>query len=134
MYVVDFMVVNKQSAYNAIIWTSILNAIKAMVSIYHLAMKFPVDCSVEVIKGDQTSIWEYYTLATKSNQKAKAISIVYQIDNLDLLAREVTKMLSELDPCDNGERKAGPVEDLEEVALDLSQPEKVVQIGTGLPK
>ena len=81
-------------------------------------MKFPVDGSVEVVKGDQMSAWKWSALATKSDQKAKVISVVYQINNLDLLAWDVTEMLSAIDPWENGKRKVRPIDDLEEIVLD----------------
>ena len=40
-HMVDFLVVDKPSAYNIILGRPTLNAVKAMVSTYHLAMKFP---------------------------------------------------------------------------------------------
>ena len=38
---VDFLLVDQPSTYNAIIGRPILNALRAVVSTYHLAMKFP---------------------------------------------------------------------------------------------
>ena len=42
-------------------------------------------------------------------------------------------MLSELNPWENRDQKARPIKDLEEVVLDLTQLDKVVQIATRLP-
>lgn len=42
-------------------------------------------------------------VAIKAYQKAQAISIIYWIDDIDLLDRDVTKMLSELDSRENDE-------------------------------
>ena len=38
--------------------------------------------------------------------------------------------MREFDPQDNDDQKVGLVKDLEKVALDPSQPEKVVQVGS----
>lgn len=81
-------------------------------------MKFQVKGRVGVIKGDQVSAHECYALATKSDQKAKAILIIYQINDIGPPDREVTKMLSDLDPNENNEQRARLVEDLQEVVLD----------------
>ena len=64
-HIVDFMVVDKRSTYNVIIGKPTLNAIRTVVSTYHLAMKFPVNSGVEVVRGDH-SARECYTLATKA--------------------------------------------------------------------
>ena len=80
-------------------------------------MKFQVKGRVGVIKGDQVSAHECYALATKY-QKEKAILIIYQINDIGPPDREVTKMLSDLDPNENNEQRARLVEDLQEVVLD----------------
>ena len=50
---VDFLLVNQPSAYSAIIGQPTLNALHAIISTYHLAMKFPVGILVGEVKGDQ---------------------------------------------------------------------------------
>ena len=97
---------------------------RVVVSTYHLALKFLVNGRVGIVRGDQTFARECYVLATKAEQKAKVILVVYQIDDLNLPTQEILKILSELDSRDNGESNTGLVEDLEEVALDLLKPEK----------
>ncbi|XP_059441933.1 uncharacterized protein LOC132174265 [Corylus avellana] len=49
----DFIVVNKPSAYNAIIDRPTLNALRAIASTFHLAMKFPTDSGIGVVRGSQ---------------------------------------------------------------------------------
>ena len=50
---VDFLVVDQPSAYNAIISIPTLNALRVVVSIYHLTMKFPTGDQVGEVRGDQ---------------------------------------------------------------------------------
>ena len=50
---VDFLLVNQPSAYNTIIGRPTLNALQAVASTYHLAMKFPVGDLVGEVRGDQ---------------------------------------------------------------------------------
>ena len=50
---VDFLLVNQPSTYNAIIGRPTLNALRAVVSTYHLAMKFPIEDLVGKVRGDQ---------------------------------------------------------------------------------
>lgn len=49
---VDFLLVNFPSAYNAIIGRQILNKLKAIPSIYHLKMKFSTDNRIGEVKCD----------------------------------------------------------------------------------
>lgn len=50
---VKFIVVNKPSVYNIILKRLTLNAIKVVMSIYHLVMKFSTPTEVETFKGSQ---------------------------------------------------------------------------------
>ena len=50
---VDFLLVDQPSAYNAIIGRSTLNALRAVISTYHLAIKFPIEDLVGEVKGNQ---------------------------------------------------------------------------------
>ncbi|XP_022853969.1 uncharacterized protein LOC111375383 [Olea europaea var. sylvestris] len=50
-----FQVVRVSMAYNAILGRPLLNKIKAIVSTFHLAMKFPTSNGVGIVRGDQTA-------------------------------------------------------------------------------
>lgn len=50
---VDFLVVDRPSAYNAIVGRPTLNKLRAMTSTHHLKMKFPTDDGVKEVRGDQ---------------------------------------------------------------------------------
>ncbi|GMN61908.1 hypothetical protein TIFTF001_030985 [Ficus carica] len=49
---VEFIVVDRSSVYNVILGKPTLNALKAVVSTYHLAMKFPAGGGVGVFRGN----------------------------------------------------------------------------------
>ena len=50
---VQFIVVDRPSVYNIILGRPTLNVLKAIVSTYHLAMKFPIGSRVSVFRGNQ---------------------------------------------------------------------------------
>ncbi|XP_010268095.1 PREDICTED: uncharacterized protein LOC104605154 [Nelumbo nucifera] len=54
-----FLVVTTPSPYNAIIGLPITHVLRAIVSTYYLAMKFPTDYGVWVIRGDQLESRKY---------------------------------------------------------------------------
>jgi hypothetical protein len=49
---VKFLIVDRVSAYNAIIGRTALNDLKAVISTPHLSIKFPTEEGVGVVKGD----------------------------------------------------------------------------------
>ncbi|XP_038701827.1 uncharacterized protein LOC119998550 [Tripterygium wilfordii] len=53
MHMIDLLVVDVQSPYNAIIGRPLLHKVRAVVSTYHLRMKFPASNGVGEVKRDQ---------------------------------------------------------------------------------
>ncbi|KAK2996907.1 hypothetical protein RJ639_025764 [Escallonia herrerae] len=105
----DFVVVKIPSAYNAILGRPALNRLQAIVSTYHLKMKFPTEHGIGEVKGDQTTARQCYVTSCRSKNKEALI-----IEDL----REDTKM-----------QRGEPVEDLvsiersfEELKTHLSSP------------
>ena len=62
---VDFLVVDRLSAYNAIISRPGLNQLRAATSTYHLMMKFPTEERVGKVKGDQLVAKRCYNISMK---------------------------------------------------------------------
>ncbi|KAK3017191.1 hypothetical protein RJ639_007842 [Escallonia herrerae] len=54
-FMLNFVVVKVPSAYNAILGRPALNQLQAVVSTYHLKMKFPTEHGIREVKGDQTT-------------------------------------------------------------------------------
>ena len=50
---VDFLVIDQPSAFNAVLGRLFLKALKAITSIYHLLMKFPTPNGVGQVRGNQ---------------------------------------------------------------------------------
>ncbi|KAK2998191.1 hypothetical protein RJ639_023764 [Escallonia herrerae] len=108
-FMLDFVVVKVPSAYNAILGRPALNRLQAVVSTYHLKMKFPTEHGIGEVKGDQTTARQCYVTSCRSKNKEALI-----IEDL----REDTKM-----------QRGEPVEDLtsieksfEELKTHLSSP------------
>jgi hypothetical protein len=64
-----FLIVDRVSAYNAIIGRTALNDLKAVTSTPHLNMKFPTEEGVRVVKGDQKEARRYYNLSLKDTPR-----------------------------------------------------------------
>ncbi|GMN33966.1 hypothetical protein TIFTF001_044856, partial [Ficus carica] len=90
---VNFLVVNRPSVYNAIIGRPTLNAMRAVTSTYHLMMKFPTENGIEVVVGRQKEARICYVNATNGESSAKGKEIP-QCENLeaDGLARLASGM------------------------------------------
>ena len=61
----EFLVVDRPSVYNIILGRSTLNALKAVVSTYHLAMKFLIPIDVGIFRGNQEGARKCYMEAVK---------------------------------------------------------------------
>ena len=53
---VNFLVVDCSFSYNTIIGRPTLNSWKAVTSIYHLSVKFPIEYGVGQVQGDQLAV------------------------------------------------------------------------------
>ncbi|XP_059436327.1 uncharacterized protein LOC132169285 [Corylus avellana] len=107
---VDFLVIDRPSTYNAIIGRPSLNKLKAVTSTYHLMMKFPTEEGVGEVKGDQAAARKCYNISLKKSDLATLTVGVVGSRSQDPL-------------------KGEPVEPLEDVELGEG---KVVKVGTQL--
>jgi ribonuclease HI len=110
----DFLVVDRPSAYNAIIGRPTLNKLMAVTSTYHLKMKFPTSHGVGVVRGDQKEARQCYNLTLKEPQARETLPVYYGIREEGTIQR------------------AEPNEDLVEVAI--GGPDRTVKIGSQLPE
>jgi hypothetical protein len=105
---VNFLVIDRPSAYNAIVSRPALNKLKAATSTYHLMMKFPTEEGVGVVRGDQLAARKCYNTSMKKVSDSTTLTVA--------LVHEV---------------KGEPAEPLEEVSIGEG---RVLQIGTCLDK
>uniref|UniRef100_A0A2N9HBH7 Retrotransposon gag domain-containing protein n=1 Tax=Fagus sylvatica TaxID=28930 RepID=A0A2N9HBH7_FAGSY len=107
--IIDFLVVNCPSAYNAIIERPTLNRLRAMTSTYHLLLKFPTEHKIGEVRGDQVAARECYLASLGSEGQNQTMAI------------EEQKILVESS------------EELDTIVLEDGQPEKTTKIGSNLP-
>ncbi|KAK3043614.1 hypothetical protein RJ639_001676 [Escallonia herrerae] len=70
-FMLDFVVVKVPSAYNAILGRPALNQLQAVVSTYHLKMKFPTKHGIGEVKGDQTIARQCYVTSCRPKKAKK---------------------------------------------------------------
>ena len=107
--------VKAPSAYNAILGRPGLNALRAVVSTYHLKSKFPTNQGIGEVRGDQALARHCYNIALQRSDQSGPCSV----DGLD--ARD-----------DLTEERGDPIEDLVLVPLNDRNAEHVVMIGSNL--
>ncbi|RRT32937.1 hypothetical protein B296_00054812 [Ensete ventricosum] len=112
---VSFMVVKLPSAYNAIIGHPTLNRLKAVVSAYHQLLKFLTRAEVGKVRSGPRVSRQCYLTATTLSKKSKVQSATVVPQNLEDSAR---------DP--------HPTEQVLEVPLDPSRPDKLVKVESEL--
>ncbi|KAK3000374.1 hypothetical protein RJ639_020438 [Escallonia herrerae] len=113
-FMLDFVVVKVPSTYNAILGRPSLNQLQAVVSTYHLKMKFPTEHGIGKVKEDQTTARQCYVTSCQSKNKEALI-----IEDL----REDSKM-----------QRGEPVEDLISIKVHPREENKIVRIGFNLNK
>ena len=103
---VTFLVVDYSSAYNTILGRPTLNLWKAVISTYHLMIKFPTDYEVGELRGNQVATYKCY------------VAMMEMDDHLQAMTIEEHRTTTEL------------VEKLKEVFLDDSNHKRTTKIGT----
>ena len=63
-----------------------MNAIRAIVSTYHLVMKFPVRDLVGEVRGDQAESQQCYTMSTRVAEKHKMVNTIFHLEDVETLS------------------------------------------------
>jgi hypothetical protein len=94
---IDFIIVNKPSVYHAIIGRLVLNVLRAVVSTPHLAMKFPMELGIGVVRGSQEVVRFYYNTTLKEPQVKETLTVAMEVRDEDKLCQgEPAEELEEL--------------------------------------
>ena len=84
---------DRPSVYNVILGRPTVNALKAVVSMYHLAPKFPTPSGVGVFRGNQEWARKCYLEAVnKVCHKAPAptvVTTIFKVDEVDAPSKEI---------------------------------------------
>ncbi|XP_013739277.2 uncharacterized protein LOC106442094 [Brassica napus] len=108
---VKFSVIRAKALYNAILGTPWLHSMKAVPSTYHQCVKFPgKDGKTQTIRGDQQAARELLIATVKMQQQAS-------------LVNSINKPLHKIYP---------QKEEVREVAIDESDPTKIIRVGVYL--
>ncbi|XP_048596410.1 uncharacterized protein LOC106364989 [Brassica napus] len=108
---VKFSVICAKAPYNAILGTPWLHSMKAVPSTYHQCVKFPgKDGKTQTIRGDQQAARELLIATVKMQQQASLVNFV-------------SKPLHKIYP---------QKEEVREVAIDESDPTKIIRVGVYL--
>ena len=97
---VDFLLVGQPFTDNAIIGRPTLNALRAVVSTYHLVIKFLVGDLFGEVRGDQVESRQCYAMSTKVVEKHKMVNIVFHLEDVETphALSSISHTLEELDP------------------------------------
>lgn len=117
---VDFLVVNAEIAYNAILGRRFLQEVQGVVSLPHLMMKFPVEDKVGIVRGNKKVACECYLTSVR------AIHMISEIRE-EAFERQPEDKKEK----DTEKRKSEPAEDLRPIQI-WENPEEVTYIGKSL--
>ncbi|KAL0427159.1 UNVERIFIED_CONTAM: hypothetical protein Slati_2890700 [Sesamum latifolium] len=123
-----FLVVDVPSAYNVILGRPTLNTFQAVVSTYHMKIKFPTPGGVGEVQGDPLQSRECYVEAVRKGQKRNVDDVLAQFP-----PGKKGKTLEEKD-LEGAETpaKVQPVEELLNIEIMPENPNKTTRIGSHL--
>jgi len=124
---IRYLVVEAHTSYNILLGRPSINALGAIVSTPHLAMKFPSpQGDIIMVHGDQRVARECYMASLKLPHPPLTTHNIEQSQARTALAGD------DLDPRINSEARVEPVGDIRQ--LPLAQQNQFLQIGTTLPE
>ncbi|KAL0453046.1 UNVERIFIED_CONTAM: hypothetical protein Slati_1282700 [Sesamum latifolium] len=123
-----FLVVDVPSAYNVILGRPTLNAFQAVISTYHMKIKFPTPGGVGEVQGDHLQSRRCYVEAVRKGQKRN------RDDTPDKAPPSKRGKAPEEETSEETETptKVQPAEELLNIEIILGNPDKTTRIGSHL--
>ena len=103
----NFLVINQPSAFNTLLDRPSFRALKAITSIYHLLIKFPIPNKMGQVHGNHNDVRECYNLEVKNASRPRQVNIV---DQRPPSKGPLDDTIDSRSP--NKEATTGPIEDL----------------------
>ncbi|XP_012848582.1 PREDICTED: uncharacterized protein LOC105968491 [Erythranthe guttata] len=130
---VRFLIIDAPSSYNMIMGRPSMNAFEAVVSTFHMKMKFPVLDRVGEVRGDQETSRRCYNQALRGQRRINPMAWDKGATRhgCDDIGRAEEKR-PRVDPEEKEEAHVQPMEELKVIQLDLSDPTRTTKIGTAL--
>ena len=123
----DFLVIDQPSAFNAVLGRPSLRALKAITSIYHLLMKFPTPNGVGQVRGNHEEARRCYNQAIRNASNPRQVNIV------DRRPPSEGPLDNTIDPrLSDEEATTGPIKDLVDLPVDDKEPMKVLKLEKNL--
>ena len=116
------------SAYNVLLGRPALVGLGAVSSVRHMAVKFPTSSGIGTLKGDQLAGRECYSISVRGKKQASEQALVV-IQNKDGTILETDE---EIDQRVEERVDLEPLEELEDVRLEESDPSRTVMVGKHL--
>ncbi|KAL0449333.1 UNVERIFIED_CONTAM: hypothetical protein Slati_1489700 [Sesamum latifolium] len=126
--VLKFLVVDVPSAYNVILGRPTLNMFQAVISMYHMKIKFPTPGGVGEVKGDPLQSRMYYVEAVRKGQK-RSPNEALKGPPQGKRSRE-GDLEEDLDAGQGTPLKVQPAEELLNIELVPGDSEKITRIGS----
>ncbi|KAL0395198.1 UNVERIFIED_CONTAM: hypothetical protein Slati_4486000 [Sesamum latifolium] len=123
-----FLVVDLPSAYNVILGRPMLNTFQAVISTYHMKIKFPTPGGVGEVQEDPLQSRKCYVEAIRKGQKRRVDEAPDQIPP----SKKVKTPEGEKSGETEGPAKVQPAEELLNIEIIPGNPDKTTRIGSHL--
>ncbi|KAL0395464.1 UNVERIFIED_CONTAM: hypothetical protein Slati_4512600 [Sesamum latifolium] len=127
-YVLKFLVVDVPSTYNVTLGRPTLNAFQAIISLYHMKIKFPTPEGVGKVQGDPLQSRKCYVEVVRKGQKRSPDEVLKEAASCK---RRKEKEVEEGPETERGmPPRVQPAEELLNIKLIPGDPGKTTQIGS----
>ena len=127
---IDFLLVKCQLAFNRVLYRPLLKALKAVMSIHSLTIKFPTAAGIGHVRGRRGDSRECYNKALELAEMTPELSQAMEVGKTSQRPIE-TNIDSHLQ---EDESTAGPIEELIKIRVDPNEPSCIVKIDKGIKK